>query len=514
MDYLLTAEGMREMEKTVMHNGTSDSTLMRNAAQALYQLLQQNTAAFPCKTPAVLCGAGNNGGDGMVLSLILKHCGHDVTVWYAGPLQNDGTPDESRMSPLLADAYKGACAMGVPVVTEPAACPGNADCIIDALFGIGLSRPVSGTAETWINRVNACTLPVLSVDIPSGISADTGEVMGVAVRAKMTACLGRCKQGLFLYPGAEFAGKVNLCDIGIPADAPAPLSSCEVIFDTDLSDLLPRRPVRSHKGDFGTVAALCGSPYMCGAAILSGKAAYRSGAGLCGIITPESNKNAVFSALPEAVVFPYDTVKTGKTAIDVALGRANVLLAGPGLGTDRTAAAMLQAALIRARQSSLPVILDADALNLIAADKRLRRLIPAGSVITPHFGEASRLLGKSILEIKACPLRAAQALTKELGVVCLLKDAHSVITAPNGGLALNLSGCNALATAGSGDVLCGIIAALMANGMHAEEAARLGAFLHGRAGEATAKKVSARGTIASDIIDGITAVLLRTEKNK
>ena len=369
---------------------------------------------------------------------------------------------------------------------------------IDALFGVGLSRPLNKTfieLTDAIERARISGAKVLAVDIPSGIHADTGAVMGTALKADVTVTFGWEKMGTALYPGRGYGGKVLVEDIGFPEMAlegeEEESGRPERAFAYEKEDLchIPGRKADSNKGTFGKVLIAAGSAGMCGAAYLSALTAYKAGAGLVKVLTVEENRPILQGLLPEAIMVTYtpDQLIQGreefKEMIEEQMKWASVVVLGPGLGSEPYVEYLVEDILTSAY---VPVILDADGLNTVASHPYLTSYYTENIIITPHLGEMARLTGQTISQLKEDLVGAASAYASRYGVTCVLKDAATVVAGQEGGLYINTSGCSAMAKAGSGDVLTGTIAGLLAIGMEEEEAARMGVYVHGLAGEKAA----------------------------
>ena len=502
---VLSGEQMKACDRYATKvGGTPSDTLMERAAAAAVEVLQ--TEGFDLRNVLIAVGSGNNGGDGVAMARMLSGSGSRVRVVYAGALTEDGTPDAEKMSAELREQFSRLPA-SVPVLTGYPE-NGNITTIVDAIFGIGVSRVVTGRSAKLIERINASGVPVLSVDLPSGIHSDTGAVMGCAVQAAVTVTVDQYKAGLWLYPGREYAGRVICRGIGIGLGGLDGQTPGYVLTKADLPRLLPARPVRSHKGTFGRVLVVAGSHCMAGAAYFSAKAAYRTGAGLVEILTPETNRVILQTLIPEAVMTCYDPDSPDREQLLSAVSRADAIVIGPGLGTSIGALTVLSAV---SGASRVPTVLDADALNLLAAHREIRDGIRAPLILTPHPAEASRLSGKSVAELLDDLPGNATELARTFEAVCVLKDAATVTASPDGALYINQSGNSGMATGGSGDVLSGILGGLLATDRAEQrlslvQAAALGVFLHGLAGDEAAKRLGEASVTASDILDGIPGV--------
>ena len=494
MGIILTAAEMKTADEKEISSKTPSRTLMERAARAALALLKEH---FPTEKVLFLCGGGNNGGDGLAMARFFAEEGGNASVCYAGAWKN-GAPDTERMSVECARQLSLLPA-GIPVQNELVL--DGVSAIADALFGIGLTRSIEGETADLIQRINASGIPVLAVDIPSGVDADTGKVRGAAIRAMHTVTMAAYKRGHFLFPGTLLCGKVHLADIGIPV----PGDAMHLLEECDLSRL-PTRPARAHKGTFGRVLVIGGSIGMSGAAYLAAKAAYRAGAGLVEIFAPEANRIIYQTQLPEALLTLYDPENLDKNALRAAIDRADAIAIGMGLGNAPVVTKLVDTVLTRAR---VPVLADADALNELSRSEDIRARLSvckAPLILTPHLGEMARLLGSNIPQIASDPVSCAQEAARRFAAITVLKDARTVIT-DGAHLSLNVKGNSGMATGGSGDVLAGVIAALLAAGASPLTAAELGVLTHAMAGDFAQKLRGSHGLMASDIIDALSCVL-------
>jgi ADP-dependent NAD(P)H-hydrate dehydratase / NAD(P)H-hydrate epimerase len=462
-------------------------TLMTRAAQAALDLLR---ARWPqARRLAVVCGAGNNGGDGYVLARLAQAAGLETLVLAAAPPDKLGGDARRAQEEWLAAGGRAH-----PFVAEALS---GCDVIVDGLLGTGFRPPARADALAVIQAINAARRPVLSLDIPSGVDADSGAVHEGAVRAEITLSFVGFKSGLFLGAGAEHAGVVMLDDLGVVAPAqPEFVPLMRRIDESEIAAALPRRARDAHKGSSGRVLVVGGGAGMPGAARLAATAALRAGAGLVSVAGAAENLAAVSGATPELIYLPVSSA----TSLEEALGAASVIAVGPGLGTGDWSA-RLWAQVLRAQRPAarqIPTIVDADALNLLALDPVK---LPAGWIITPHPGEAARLLGVETAEIQADRLGAVRALHARYGAVSVLKGAGTLVAS---GELPEIFICDrgnpGMATAGMGDVLTGVIAGLRAQIPDGAVAARLGVLVHALAGDSAAQR-GQRGLIASDVID-------------
>ena len=494
MAMLLNAAEMYAADKKAIEAGTPSRVLMERAAAAALEVLE---AEFDTTCVLFACGGGNNGGDGLAMARFFAQKGGNARVLYLGASDN-GAPLTECMSEECAHQYSllpPAVKVCTEVDTE------GVTAIVDAVFGIGLTRPVTSKPAQALQVLAASSIPVLAVDIPSGIHADRGTIMSVALPATVTVAIAARKWGHYLLPGALLCGKVIVVDIGIPVEAPtAFLMKKSDIFE------LPKRPIGSHKGTFGRVLAIGGSYCMSGAGYLAAKAAYRAGAGLVEILSHKENRVIYQTQLPEALLTTYDPDDFDANTVLQALRRADAVAIGMGLSPSDVAKQIL---LLTLAEATVPVILDADALNLIAADPLLTDAVcarTAPTVLTPHLGELSRLTGAAIPSLRADVAEVTAALARKFAAVAVVKDARTVIS--DGFTSyLNTYGNSGMSTGGSGDVLAGVIASFAAQGVPALDAARLGVLAHALAGDAAKASVGEHGMMASDIADGLCRVL-------
>lgn len=495
MKYTVTGRQMKTIDReTIQAVGIPSMVLMERAALAVAEAIEADFLPVRPDLPIVcVCGSGNNGADGVAVGRILHSRGWTVQVLLAGDAQD--YTEELQQQIRIAENM--SVPLGV-VAGNPDPVKGS-KIIVDALFGIGLSRPVSGSFEELIETINAnAAARVYAVDIPSGIHADNGTVMGAAVHADVTVSFGYAKTGQLFYPGKQHCGKLKVKDIGFPEEAFLTAGYDAVYYGPEDRQQIPDRPAYSNKGTFGKVLIVAGSEGMSGAAYLSALAAYRSGAGLVKILTAGGNRTILQTQLPEAIVAAYPV--EGGNAVEAFWEEqckwASVIVLGPGLGQEDYIETLVLAVLTHAY---VPIVLDADALNAVAHYPFLTGYFTENIIVTPHLGEMGRLAGRKIPDLAADVLRSARDYALLHGITCVLKDAVTVVAGREGDCYINVSGSSAMAKGGSGDVLTGVIAGLLALGMDEEEAARLGVYIHGLAGEAAAAG-GIHGVTASDLI--------------
>ncbi|MFI5316090.1 MAG: NAD(P)H-hydrate dehydratase [Myxococcota bacterium] len=460
--------------------GIPGRTLMEAAGRAVAEAVARY---FPEKRrPLVACGSGNNGGDGYVAARALAEQRRGVQPRVLEVARPDRQSPESKANRDLLAAAQIELATARDEASLRAALSG-CDLIVDSVFGVGLTRPVEGEAALLLRALAESGLPIVSVDLPSGISSDTGAPLGFALEPELIVTLGLPKLGLALQPSAA---RVVVADIGLPLESIARAGVRQhQLTRRAAQQLQPPRPLASHKGTFGHVLVVGGALGKTGAALLSAHGALRAGVGLVTIAAPRSLVPIFASQLAEVMCAVLDDGGSGELVAAHAApllreaAARDALVVGPGLGQAEGAAALAREL---ATHAGVAAVVDADALNAFAgAPEALRSQLPR--VLTPHPGEAARLLGSSTAAVQADRAAAARSLAERSGAVVVLKGARSVVAAPDGELSINSTGGPGLAAGGSGDVLAGVIAALLARGSSAWDAARLGAYLHGLAGD-------------------------------
>lgn len=476
---ILTVEQIRTAEKDVVSSGVlSFYELMIRAGEGCAKYLSENGATEKSKV-FVVCGNGNNGGDGIVIADRLRNNGCDVSVMF--PF---GKPETSPAKEFLNLCNNLTVADDIPE---------RCDFLIDSIFGIGLNRPLENYAARVIDRMNMCNAKKVAIDVPSGCFAD-GKGISPAFKADITLTFIAPKPCFFLPPFNENCGKVEVIDIGVPVK--------EHAYSTIDLPKAVKRHKNSHKGTFGTVLAVTGSYGMCGASILTAKAALVSGAGLVKCFVCDKNYSAFTCAVPEAVVIPTETFPSGAMAVygkqlSEGLDSTDALILGCGIGKSQEAANLVRVIL---ETVEIPVVLDADGINALARNIEWLRKTKALVILTPHPAEMARLCGTSVDMIQANRPEFAKRVAVTYGKIVVLKGANTVVASPDGKIFFNTTGNPGMATGGSGDVLSGIIAARIALGDSPIEAAKNGVFLHGLAADNALKKYSMAGLLPSDII--------------
>ncbi|MGN6513508.1 MAG: NAD(P)H-hydrate dehydratase [Lysobacteraceae bacterium] len=477
MEPLHDTATLRALERRATVAAGDGFALMRRAGEAAWRCA---LARWPrAQRIVVVCGPGNNGGDGYLLAAHAARAGRPVRVLQAG------APRTEIARRALAESVAAGCA---PQPFDPALAQG--DLLVDALFGIGLSRAPVGEPAAAIDAMRGFDGPVLAIDVPSGVDADSGHVPGRAVRASATLQMLAAHRGLATGAALDHAGETEVATLGISADGVA--AAADLLRTGDLARWLRPRPRDSHKGLYGHVLCIGGDHGSGGAILLCAEAALRCGAGLAGVATRAEHIAPLLARRPEAMPRAIEDAAD----MEPQLERASVVAVGPGLGQGAWGRALLSAAL----ESGTPLVLDADALNLLAESPRA---LPADTVLTPHPGEAARLLGCDTGAVQADRFGAAARLAERYACTVVLKGAGTIIAAPGARPRVASTGNPGMATGGMGDLLTGVIAALRAQGLAAFDAASCGALLHGAAGDAAARERGERGLLASDLLPAL-----------
>lgn len=517
---VLGSRQMREADRrTIEETGIPSIVLMENAGRQVVAAIESTFESLASMRVAVLCGRGNNGGDGFVVARTLVEREIDVCVYLlasSAEVRGDARVNLDVLRNLGADVIEIADAAAWELHGRDVLA---ADVIVDALVGTGLSAPLSGLYESVIADVNASPCPVVAIDLPSGLSADDHGINGPAMEASLTVTLAAPKLPLVLPPGETIAGTLVIADIGIPATVIEDIDGpwIEILTKDSMRQIVQPRAHDSHKGDYGRVLVIAGSPGRTGAAILSGLAALRSGAGLVTVATPARVQSTVAAGAPEYMTLALLDDETGHVrpeAIDQIFSHdADVIAAGPGLGRTPGVRDFIHALLERC---GVPLVLDADAVFAFAGDAdRLVGREGADVIITPHPGEMAALIGIGADDIQAHRLAMARefATTHRLHVV--LKGHRTIVASPEGKAYINLTGNPGMATAGAGDVLTGVIAAWAGQLLDAEAACKLGVYVHGLAGDLAEADEGEIGMIAGDILSRLgDAVLELTARRK
>ncbi|MCH5267418.1 MAG: NAD(P)H-hydrate dehydratase [Lachnospiraceae bacterium] len=520
MEYIVDAKEAKEIDRiSIQEIGIPSMVLMEKASMAVASCIMAEADSLTDRVLAV-CGTGNNGGDGVAAARLLKESDFDVSVLVLG--QKERCTEEMRQQIKIAEQLnvpvfwdnlaEDAENNGVSKMTITETRLREYSIIVDAIFGIGLARPVTGKIARYIQAMNQSGRDIVAVDIPSGIHADNGKVLGQAVHARVTVTFGNTKRGLLLYPGMEYAGQVIVADIGFPQKAVAEVSPKAFTFKKEtVGNYLPDRKRRSHKGSYGKTLVIAGSPDMSGACYLAAKAAYRMGCGLVQVVTASENAVVIRTKLPEAIVTTWSEAVTQdeEEALVAGIQSAAAVVIGPGLGQSEGANRLVDITLRElSKMPNKPVVIDADGLNILSGRGEYHTL-GKQFVLTPHMREMSRLTGKEIDEISENMIETVTG--QQGGATVVLKDARTLVS-DGASLYINTSGNSGLATGGSGDVLSGIIGGLLAQGMIPFQAASLGVCLHGLAAEQYTEKFLPHSMLAGDILEMLPEVLASIKK--
>lgn len=485
-----TEQILKIEEETKQEAGIPEMVLMERAALQVADLIcsrYERTKRVLC-----LCGCGNNGGDGVAVARILYERGWQVSYTIVG--------NQEKMTPALKSQVETARVSNVRYKEFEYICQQDDgyDIVVDALFGTGISREIGGVFLQAIQWAVGQTEHIVSVDIPSGVSGDTGQIMGTAVKAEVTVTVGVNKPGLILYPGRSYAGEVKLVDIGYPSALVDKVTPFAYYYEKeDIRKKLPPRPAYSNKGTFGKVLVAAGSETMCGACLMAAAAAYKMGAGLVRVCTVKENREVIFGRLPEAVF-------TTREELEEGLAWADAVVAGPGLGRSDEALSFMNRLL---EQNKKPLVIDGDGIYLA---RQCKRKLPSGTIITPHLKELEGFAEVSVIGHPEKLPQIVSGLAADQGIIVVGKDAKTVVS--NGQECyINDAGNNGMATGGSGDVLAGMTAGLLAQKMDSFEAAKLAVYLHGAAGDVMKEKKSSYSLLATDLLEGISELLSNLE---
>lgn len=476
---------------TIEEIGIPSMVLMERAALQTVEIMEEEQVDF--HKVLVVCGSGNNGGDGYAIARLLHLKGHDVSIYFAG--------NDAKRSAENAGQKKIAEYYSISVKQEL----GNEEysVIIDSIFGTGLCRDIEGDYYHLIEQLNQMNGFKVAVDTPSGIHDETGKVMGAAFRADLTVAIAFAKRGQVMESGNPYVGKLRMANIGIYKDAVMTEDKLTYCYDfADFKERFPKRAENSHKGSYGKVLLIEGSKGMSGAAILCAKAAYATGAGLVHIYTHEENRVIIQKSLPEAIVSTY--TEYDENQLLSLLDWADVVGIGCGLGMSDISDKLVRNTLQFAHS---PCVVDADALNLMANDMTILNDAKQPLILTPHMKEMSRLLSCSVKELQERKMDYLEEFVNQYAVTCVLKDARTLVGNAKEHTFLNLTGNCAMAKGGSGDVLAGIISGILAQKTDPYEAACLGVYLHGMAGDYARDIKGQYSVLASDIADCVGEIL-------
>lgn len=503
------AEG-RRIDALAVDRGVSEGALVESAGRSAAEWILAN---LKVERAVVFAGPGGNGADALVVARRLRERGTDVDAFL---LASDAAPSRPAALALamLLDAGGEALPVGPETLAPLEEALSRADVVVDGLYGSGLSRPLGGPAEAIVELMNRAAKLVVSLDVPSGISADCGDVAGTAVGADVTLAMEFLKPAHLFFPAAGLCGRIDVVAVAYPEEARAAAAPWARALSRDgVRQRLPQRPPAGHKGTFGHILLVAGSSGMTGAAILAGRAALRAGAGLLTMAVPASQAASVHAALPEALVASLaeesgHIVPAAVAGLDAAFRRATVLAIGPGLARDEGACVAVRAA-IHAFDGH--VVVDADGLFALARHPESVRELAGRAILTPHPGEFSTLTGIAAAEADRHRVAVASEFATKSGVILVLKGRPTAIGLSDGKVYLNPTGHAGLAKGGSGDVLTGIIAGLLASGASLEDAALVGPYIHGLAADLFAIRGSERSLLPSDVVNLLPQAFLEAE---
>lgn len=516
---VLTTEQMRQAEQECVKLGISMATLMENAGRAIATEVRRMHPDIPKQQVLVLVGPGNNGGDGLVAARYLHDWRAGVIVYLTG----ERPPDNANLKLVRERNMTCVDATQDDNLAQLDNLLASSNDVIDAVFGTGMSRPVSGIFSQVLSRVKQAkekrpSLHVIALDLPSGLNSDTGAVDEVTLFADDTITLGFPKVGLFRSPGVERVGRLSVVDIGIPAHLVSTVTT-ELITTDWAKTVVPKRPLNANKGTFGRVLVIAGSINYIGAAYLACSGAMRVGAGLVTLATPRSLQPVLASKLTEVTYLPLPEAQPGVISAQAAaatqeqLKLSNVLLIGCGLGQREPTVNYVKSILGKPKNILPPLVIDADGLNILAGIPNWWHQLPSYTILTPHPGEMARLCGLSVPEIQSDRVGIARKLATEWNKTIVLKGAYTVIAAPDGKVRINPVANPGLASAGTGDVLAGAIAGLLGQGLSLFDAAALGVYLHSQAGELVKANLGEAGMVASDLLPSLPLTIKKLKES-
>jgi hydroxyethylthiazole kinase-like uncharacterized protein yjeF len=503
---LVTPSQMQALDRRAIEDFSIPGLiLMENAGRGVSRLIERRFADRLSLGVVVLAGPGNNGGDGFVIARHLHQA--RIKVHVLALIPKDRFSGDARTNCEIVQR------LGIPILecldsgslSDKHELCRNTGIIVDALFGTGLARDVTGRFAEAIEIANRSPAPIVAVDMPSGLSAETGRPLGTAVLAHLTATMGLAKVGQVIHPGVEYVGELHVIDIGIPASAVAEADIRNELLDIDSFRALRHpRPSTGHKGTFGHLLILSGSRGKAGAAALAARGALRAGAGLVTVAVPVGLQPILMQKLTEAMTEGLPETATGTIShealrsIETFLEKKKALAIGPGLGLESETVAVVRHIL---ESVPLPIVADADALTALGTEHRILTGTRGPRILTPHPGEMATMLGRSVAEIQNDRVEAARRLARVTGAITVLKGARTIIATPDGRVAINPTGNAGMGTGGMGDVLTGIIGGLLAQGHDAWNAARLGVFAHGMAADGVAQTGGPYGYLAGEVAD-------------
>jgi hydroxyethylthiazole kinase-like uncharacterized protein yjeF len=506
---VVTAKEMRTIDEVTIRDHVPGRKLMENAGKGVVEGIIQNLKPGKTSAIVIVCGKGNNGGDGFVVARLLKQKGYRPRVYLLGRSSEVKGDAEASLKRCVKNRIKVNEVTGKGLEDLEAALAG-AHVVVDALFGTGFEGSPRGVARKVIEMMNTSPARTVAVDIPSGVDASTGEA-SLAVEADITVTMALPKRGHLLFPGRALSGELVVHDIGVPPEVIVTSDlKTFVLTKPDIEAALPERPPEAHKWTCGSVAAICGSTGFTGAATLTSLAALRAGAGVVTLAVPRSLNPVLEVKLTEVMTLPVDETPEGTFALAAGgalrefVKKADAVAIGPGLSQNEETVRLVRDLVPEAGR---PCVLDADGINAFAGDAARLKGLEFPLVITPHAGEASRLFSVDKSDIVSRPIDFARGVAKGLGLVMVLKGAPTVVAGPDGDVFVNPTGNPGLATAGSGDVLTGMITGLLAQGVGPLEAACSGVYVHGLSGDMLLEERGYYGFLAGELAEMIPEAL-------
>jgi ADP-dependent NAD(P)H-hydrate dehydratase / NAD(P)H-hydrate epimerase len=501
-----TAELMRKLDqRAISEFGIPGMVLMENAARGIINTLFRSFPDLLTSRIGVLAGRGNNGGDGLAVARYLANRGISCRVFLFAAHEEIKGDASANLGILKRMGVAVQEVLNLEEWEGQKALVGSSDLLLDGIFGTGLKGPVEGFFREIIESVNSLKKPVVAIDIPSGLDADSGQVLGACIQARITVTFGLAKRGLLVQPGVQAAGRVVIVDISLPALAVDGEKIQDYLIEgADFSPYLPPRKPEAHKGQFGHLFILAGSPGKTGAAALVSQAALRVGTGLITLGVPESLNSILEEKVTEVMTEPLPETRektlglSAQQRIYELCSRKTALAVGPGLSLNSETIRLVQQLV---RKSPLPAVIDADGLSALAGKLEILRKNQKELILTPHPGEMARLAGISIEEIQRDRFEVARGFAKEYGVILVLKGSRTLVASPGGEVFINPTGNPGMASGGMGDVLTGMIGGFLAQGLPVLEAAKLGVYLHGLAGDYAVFLKGERGIAATDLAE-------------
>jgi len=512
---VVTSQEMQKLDELAIKTiGIPSIVLMENAGIKVVEVIEKEYSPLPGKSVYILCGPGNNGGDGMVVARHLFNRGVGVKVFLLAEknrIKGDAATNLSIAERLGIGVKEVNSTQDLKLLHQEF---NHADIIVDALLGTGSTLPLRGLMREVVSLINQCSRHTIAVDLPTGLDADTGEVPGEAIKANFTVTFAYPKRGLYLYPGINYAGKIEVVDIGIPSSLGEEKVRCNLLISSDIQKDLFYRKLSSHKGNFGHLLVIAGSLGMTGAATLTALSALRVGAGLVTLGIPESLNPILEIKLTEVMTLPLPEHPPKTLAsesfgkIEEFSGRCRAMVLGPGISVEEETKKLVKMIM---GGLDIPLVLDADGINNLVGEISLLQKYRSPLLITPHPGEMSRLLENTVEEVQKDRIESTISLAKVAGAIAVLKGAGTIIADKEGNSWINSTGNPGMASGGTGDVLTGIIGGLLVQGFSPLLAAQMGVYLHGLAGDLAAQKRGETSLIAGDVLENLPDAIRRVK---